>query len=326
MDHDSMLNFTSAHFSPMEPVRFHGGSGFTSSAEEELSSDSSEDNPPRPHTLASSSGRLPIEDDDDSYSTRFPATEDFSANSSYGGAPPGPNLVHPPVRGPRLAATNTASEDNSTRSRMMMPLPGAVRYRECMKNHAASLGGHALDGCGEFLPSGADGFDALVCSACNCHRNFHRREVEGEHVCSCKRYANMSTNANVRGVSGPPTPGLFTMSTSRDIVLHPQVELPMSPLHYADEADVRSKSSSRKRRHRTKFSAEQKERMFSFAENLEWRISKQNDVSVQQFCDEVGVKRSVFKVWMHNNKHSGAKRINVGEPPIARNDESPSDY
>ena len=28
-------------------------------------------------------------------------------------------------------------------------------YRECLKNHAASLGGHALDGCGEFMPSSA---------------------------------------------------------------------------------------------------------------------------------------------------------------------------
>ncbi|KAI0494648.1 hypothetical protein KFK09_024789 [Dendrobium nobile] len=28
-----------------------------------------------------------------------------------------------------------------------------VIYRECLKNHAASLGGHALDGCGEFMPS-----------------------------------------------------------------------------------------------------------------------------------------------------------------------------
>lgn len=28
--------------------------------------------------------------------------------------------------------------------------PVVVIYRECLKNHAASLGGHAVDGCGEF--------------------------------------------------------------------------------------------------------------------------------------------------------------------------------
>jgi ZF-HD class homeobox domain-containing protein len=54
-------------------------------------------------------------------------------------------------------------------------------YRECLKNHAASLGGHALDGCGEFMPSPeADPADpaSLRCAACGCHRNFHRRLTE----------------------------------------------------------------------------------------------------------------------------------------------------
>nr|ACF84413.1 unknown [Zea mays] len=56
-----------------------------------------------------------------------------------------------------------------------------VYYRECLKNHAASLGGHALDGCGEFMPSPeADPADpsSLRCAACGCHRNFHRRLPE----------------------------------------------------------------------------------------------------------------------------------------------------
>ncbi|CAL5012686.1 unnamed protein product [Urochloa decumbens] len=54
-------------------------------------------------------------------------------------------------------------------------------YRECLKNHAASLGGHALDGCGEFMPApDADPADpaSLRCAACGCHRNFHRRLLE----------------------------------------------------------------------------------------------------------------------------------------------------
>ncbi|XAR48519.1 hypothetical protein NMG60_11031368 [Bertholletia excelsa] len=54
----------------------------------------------------------------------------------------------------------------------------AYRYRECLKNHAVGIGGHAVDGCGEFMPAGDDGtLDALRCAACNCHRNFHRKEV-----------------------------------------------------------------------------------------------------------------------------------------------------
>lgn len=68
-----------------------------------------------------------------------------------------------------------------------------VRYRECRKNHAASIGGYAVDGCREFMASGEEGTSAaLRCAACNCHRSFHKREVEveveteaAETVCEC---------------------------------------------------------------------------------------------------------------------------------------------
>ncbi|KAF8390206.1 hypothetical protein HHK36_024728 [Tetracentron sinense] len=58
-----------------------------------------------------------------------------------------------------------------------------VRYGECQKNHAAKIGGYAVDGCREFMASGEEGTSgALKCAACGCHRNFHRREVETEIV------------------------------------------------------------------------------------------------------------------------------------------------
>ncbi|XVE56932.1 hypothetical protein DITRI_Ditri04bG0050500 [Diplodiscus trichospermus] len=58
-----------------------------------------------------------------------------------------------------------------------------VRYGECQKNHAANIGGYAVDGCREFMASGVEGTTgALTCAACGCHRNFHRREVETEVV------------------------------------------------------------------------------------------------------------------------------------------------
>ncbi|XP_044467692.1 mini zinc finger protein 2 [Mangifera indica] len=58
-----------------------------------------------------------------------------------------------------------------------------VRYAECQKNHAAAVGGYAVDGCREFMATGEEGTDAaLICAACGCHRNFHRREVETEVV------------------------------------------------------------------------------------------------------------------------------------------------
>lgn len=58
-----------------------------------------------------------------------------------------------------------------------------ARYGECQKNHAASMGGYAVDGCREFMASGAQGTsNALICAACGCHRNFHRKE-DAEVVC-----------------------------------------------------------------------------------------------------------------------------------------------
>ncbi|XAR71246.1 hypothetical protein NMG60_11028420 [Bertholletia excelsa] len=60
-----------------------------------------------------------------------------------------------------------------------------VRYGECQKNHAASVGGYAVDGCREFMAAGEEGSEAaLFCAACSCHRNFHRREVEIAEVVS----------------------------------------------------------------------------------------------------------------------------------------------
>ncbi|KAK7293818.1 hypothetical protein RJT34_16693 [Clitoria ternatea] len=37
-----------------------------------------------------------------------------------------------------------------------------IRYKECMKNHAATLGGNATNGCGEFMATREEGtFEAL---------------------------------------------------------------------------------------------------------------------------------------------------------------------
>ncbi|CAN4088465.1 unnamed protein product [Withania somnifera] len=59
-----------------------------------------------------------------------------------------------------------------------------IRYVECQRNHAANIGGYAVDGCREFMASGENGTAALTCAACGCHRNFHRREVDGDEVVS----------------------------------------------------------------------------------------------------------------------------------------------
>ncbi|CAN4122360.1 unnamed protein product [Withania somnifera] len=194
-----------------------------------------------------------------------------------------------------------------------------VRYRECLKNHAVGIGGHALDGCGEFMPAGEEGImDALKCAACNCHRNFHRKEAEGEvfhhtppphlthhHQSHHHQFSPFSSYRTPHHPSG---------------YLHvnpPPLQRPLAlPSTSRDDEDMSNPSSSgggggtggSRKRFRTKFTADQKDKMLAFAERLGWRMQKQDEALVQQFCAETNIKRHVFKVWMHNNKHTLGKK------------------
>ncbi|CAL5081842.1 unnamed protein product [Urochloa decumbens] len=228
---------------------------------------------------------------------------------------------------------------------------GGGRYRECLKNHAVGIGGHAVDGCGEFMAAGEEGtLDALRCAACNCHRNFHRKE-------------SPTAAAGEGGSPISPAAALVPYGAAPHHQFSPYYRTPagyfhhphQAPLHMAaaaprplalpstshsgrDDGDDLSGlggpmsamgpfsggmsmslgggagpsgsggSGSGKKRFRTKFTQEQKDRMLAFAERVGWRIQKHDEAAVQQFCDEVGVKRHVLKVWMHNNKHTLGKK------------------
>ncbi|CAH9128716.1 unnamed protein product [Cuscuta epithymum] len=167
------------------------------------------------------------------------------------------------------------------------------RHRECLKNHAVGMGGHAVDGCGEFMPAGPDGtLEALKCAACGCHRNFHRKE---EEICD---YANTSYRTPPLHHRHPPGGGYLPLalpSTCRN----DEVSNPSS--------SAGGEGGSRKR-FRTKFTREQKDKMMAFAEQLEWQIQKDDEEAVQLFCANTNIRRQVFKVWMHNNKHTLRKR------------------
>lgn len=176
---------------------------------------------------------------------------------------------------------------------------GTATYHECLKNHAASLGGHVLDGCGEFMP---DPDNPLKCAACSCHRSFHRKDCVGINQISGTSHVSVPLllppthhpfpyqgRQYQSGLSG----GTTTESSSEERI--------------GTGSAVPAHTSSKKR-YRTKFTPEQKEKMLCFAERVEWRIQKQDEHLVEQFCNEVGVRRQVLKVWMHNNKHSGKKQ------------------
>ncbi|KAJ6744798.1 ZINC-FINGER HOMEODOMAIN PROTEIN 8 [Salix purpurea] len=85
---------------------------------------------------------------------------------------------------------------------------------------------------------------------------------------------------------------------------------------------LKSAGSSNKR-FRTKFTQEQKERMLEFAEKIGWRrMRKHDDMALNQFCNEIGVKRKVLQVWMHNNKN--ANRHRDGSPRVPADGAPPS--
>ncbi|MDG2769587.1 hypothetical protein P7M38_23765 [Vibrio parahaemolyticus] len=211
----------------------------------------------------------------------------------------------------------------------------AVRYRECQKNHAVSFGGHAVDGCCEFMAAGDDGMlEGVICAACNCHRNFHRKEIDGEtspyrqrsqpqpqplHPQYHHQFSPYYHRAPPPSAAGYLHHHLVTppVSQHRPLALPP---LASGGVFSREEEDMSNPSSSgggggfsgggggsgsgTKKRFRTKFTQEQKDKMLAFAEELGWRIQKHDEVAVEQFCAETCVKRHVLKVWMHNNKHT----------------------
>ncbi|XWS41220.1 hypothetical protein CRYUN_Cryun17cG0062100 [Craigia yunnanensis] len=201
-----------------------------------------------------------------------------------------------------------------------------VRYKECLKNHAAAIGGNSRDGCGEFMPNGEKGsIEALKCSACNCHRNFHRKEIE----CDC-RFDCYYSSVGWKLILGPHNyilgspqgyPAAGTLISSRVeppppiIMSYKGGSIPSETDEKDDGGGAAARATGKvRKRFRTKFSQEQKEKMFNFAEKAGWRIQKLDESVVQQFCQEIGIKRRVLKVWMHNNKQSLAKKdtISVG--------------
>lgn len=197
----------------------------------------------------------------------------------------------------------------------------AVRYRECLRNHAVGSGGHAVDGCGEFMPSGEEGtVEALKCAACDCHRNFHRREVEGETTCEVcnkvirndigKRQLELMTPGPSHRAGGSQTFAHPSQPQIMSLVTQSLPYLLAGPGPSADSDDGGGTPSTIKKRFRTKFTTEQKEKMAAFSEKLGWKIQKHDEAEVQEFCAEVGVKRHVLKVWMHNNKNTLGKKPN----------------
>lgn len=222
-----------------------------------------------------------------------------------------PKAPEASIRSPPSVKPRSTSSDhpflpfsNGTLKRHHPPPSRTVFYRECLRNHAAALGGLALDGCGEFMPSPLSTPSdptSIKCAACGCHRNFHRRadddgdDGDDDEFTPTKRPSSHSpTPAPPLAASSPfyPSAPHILMALSAGLSGPDAENMPATP------------NSTGRKRFRTKFSKEQKERMYEFAEKLGWRMQKKDDEAVEEFCKEVGIGKVVLKVWMHNNKHA----------------------
>ncbi|CAH8387925.1 unnamed protein product [Eruca vesicaria subsp. sativa] len=148
-------------------------------------------------------------------------------------------------------------------------------YNECLKNQAVSFGGYALDGCASQTLHPLSVMHV-------CHRNFHRRDpsnVVSHHTTSTPLQPVASTQHLVLSLS--------SSGFSRP----------------SDQEKGKITVDREKKRKRTKFTAKQKLMMRGFAERAGWKINGCDDKCVREFCNEVGIKRGVLKVWIQNNKN-----------------------
>ncbi|KAJ3686801.1 hypothetical protein LUZ61_015965 [Rhynchospora tenuis] len=188
-------------------------------------------------------------------------------------------------------------------------------YRECQRNHAAGSGGHILDGCCEFMSSDDV---TLKCAACGCHRSFHRK------VCSPNTSGMAGYSLNGAAIHRAPPQLLPPPPTLPPSPLPPLLQTPRATTDQSSSEEMTggtppqsqtAAASPTKKRFRTKFTPEQKEKMFKFAESLSWRFQKPDDEAIDEFCAEAGVSRQVLKVWMHNNKYTYKKQEQY-QPPL----------
>lgn len=145
-----------------------------------------------------------------------------------------------------------------------------------MRNHAARLGAYASDGCCEYTPDALHP-NMMFCTACGCHRNFHRKVPMNNSDTT-------SGSINIRG--GP----------AGEII-------------------------QGRRRRRTKFTVEQKARMADFAAQIGWKVQKRDQCGgqdeVSRFCEDIGITRQVFKIWIHNHKGGAAAGTSAGNSTAA---------
>ncbi|KAF8021188.1 hypothetical protein BT93_G1578 [Corymbia citriodora subsp. variegata] len=159
-----------------------------------------------------------------------------------------------------------------------------VTYNECIHNHAANLGRYMVDGCHEYCPkiTSAD----LLCAACGCHRNCHRKVT--------------IFDADITEASGNYSPGDYNMIIPKEESFDDKAALPNLLGTGAEDEQwnqlVEPAQQEKKKRQKSKFTKEQVEQMRAFAED------RTHIPEISMFCANMGITKVVFTTWLYNNK------------------------
>ncbi|XVE67434.1 hypothetical protein DITRI_Ditri08aG0160600 [Diplodiscus trichospermus] len=176
------------------------------------------------------------------------------------------------------------------------------RYNECRRNHAASFGRYAVDGCGEFISCNDNVF---TCAACGCHRNFHRKDPPNNAttVLPAPRQPMPPQRRPLLAMAPLPLAchNQLTGETSLFIRDRNNIDAGSEALSGANVEEENDKK--RKRAKRTKLTVEQKSKMMRFADQLGWRCQRHLHAEIEEFCEEVGITKRVFVIWLNNNRH-----------------------
>ncbi|XP_070675802.1 zinc-finger homeodomain protein 6-like [Malus domestica] len=156
-------------------------------------------------------------------------------------------------------------------------------YRECLRNHAAILGSYATDGCDEFILDHTSP-GSIQCVAYGCHRNFHCRVT----------YAATSSQAAEDGRSGHHQNHVIMSCSGRGRDLAKNIITQDQFIDYnvgeGGLPDSGERMSSGKKQFRTKFTAEQKEKMLAFAKKLGWKLLRKDlEDEIERLCKSVGL-------------------------------------
>lgn len=136
-------------------------------------------------------------------------------------------------------------------------------YMQCMKNQSANFGTYTIDGCGEFIPDGSGFF----CTACSCHRSFHRKVPASSYISS---------------------------------------ELPLAQTAQAASIENQAMEKQRRARTKFTVDQKKKMGSFAEKIGWRISKRERGDEEeVERFLEETEVSRRAFKVWMHNHRNAG---------------------